>query len=170
MTPRRPQAFGSSSDAVSTLRMGRRCWSIRRTEPPTVGFAGFCRSVRGGLVRELAGSAGTMWPRGGEGQIVVFVPRWIDDGLAGRLRRLKSDFGDRAYLALTRRFRPNDALRLYRLEETARAARVPTVATNDVLYHGPERRMLQDVVTCIREAKRAERIRLGQALQSGNRH
>ena len=67
------------------------------------------------------------------------MPGRIDDGLGGRLRRLKSDFGDRAYLALTRRFRPNDALRLYRLEETARAARVPTVATNDVLYHAPER-------------------------------
>jgi error-prone DNA polymerase len=33
----------------------------------------------------------------------------------------------------------------------AAAARVPTVATGDVLYHAPERRMLQDVVTCIRE-------------------
>src|SRR5215212_9686375 len=67
--PRRPQAFGSPSDAVSTLRMGRRCWSIRRTEPPTVGFAGFCRSVRGGLVRELAGSAWTIWPRGAKGRL-----------------------------------------------------------------------------------------------------
>ena len=28
---------------------------------------------------------------------------------------------------------------------------MPTVATDDVLYHAPERRMLQDVVTCIRE-------------------
>src|SRR5690606_18885708 len=28
--------------------------------------------------------------------------------------------------------------------------RVPTVVTNDVLYHEPGRRMLQDVVTCIR--------------------
>ena len=27
---------------------------------------------------------------------------------------------------------------------------MPTVATNDVLYHAPERRILQDVVTCIR--------------------
>src|SRR3546814_7406435 len=26
-----------------------------------------------------------------------------------------------------------------------------TVATGDVLYHAPDRRMLQDVVTCIRE-------------------
>ena len=27
----------------------------------------------------------------------------------------------------------------------------PTVATNDVLYHAPGRRILQDVLTCIRE-------------------
>ena len=28
---------------------------------------------------------------------------------------------------------------------------VPLIAVNDVLYHAPERRALQDVVTCIRE-------------------
>ena len=28
--------------------------------------------------------------------------------------------------------------------------RVPTVATNDVLFHEPGRRILQDVLTCIR--------------------
>ncbi len=32
-----------------------------------------------------------------------------------------------------------------------REASVPLLASNDVLYHIPERRMLQDVVTCIRE-------------------
>src|SRR3954470_18264990 len=67
--PRRPPAFGSSSDAVSILRTGRRCWSIPQIAPPTAGFAGFCRSVRGGLVRELAGSAGTMWPRGAKDRL-----------------------------------------------------------------------------------------------------
>ena len=30
-------------------------------------------------------------------------------------------------------------------------AAVPLIAVNDVLYHEPERRPLQDVVTCIRE-------------------
>ena len=30
-------------------------------------------------------------------------------------------------------------------------ALVPLIAVNDVLYHAPERRALQDVVTCIRE-------------------
>ena len=33
----------------------------------------------------------------------------------------------------------------------ARVAGVPTVATSDVLYHAPGRRILQDVLTCIRE-------------------
>ena len=37
------------------------------------------------------------------------------------------------------------------LRRSPRAARVPLVAINDVLYHAPERRPLQDVVTCIRE-------------------
>ncbi len=68
-----------------------------------------------------------------------------------RLHRLRDIFGDRAYLALTPRHRPNDAVRLQRLQDLARAARVATVATNDVLYHAPGRRILQDVLTCIRE-------------------
>src|SRR3546814_2146766 len=54
-------------------------------------------------------------------------------------------------MALTIRRRPRDAVRLRDLAALAAKARVPTVATNDVLYHAPERRMLQDVVTCIRE-------------------
>ena len=36
------------------------------------------------------------------------------------------------------------------IANAAAQARVPTVVTNDVLYHCPSRRMLQDVVTCIR--------------------
>jgi error-prone DNA polymerase len=36
------------------------------------------------------------------------------------------------------------------ISNIAAQARVPTVVTNDVLFHIPERRILQDVVTCIR--------------------
>ncbi|WP_048861106.1 error-prone DNA polymerase, partial [Acidisphaera rubrifaciens] len=38
----------------------------------------------------------------------------------------------------------------------ARAARVATVVTNDVLYHAPQRRVLQDVLTCIRTGRRID--------------
>ncbi len=87
----------------------------------------------------------------GEGVLVVLAPDGADEDLARRLARSRADFGDRAHLALTLRRRPGDAVRLRALEDMARAARVAAVATGDVLYHSPERRILQDVVTCIRE-------------------
>jgi error-prone DNA polymerase len=86
----------------------------------------------------------------GEGLILVLVPDEADAVCAMRLRRLAEGFGDRAYLALTLRRRPNDQLRLFELSNLAAQARVATVVTNDVLFHAPGRRILQDVVTCIR--------------------
>jgi error-prone DNA polymerase len=85
-----------------------------------------------------------------EGQIALLVPDQPDEACVHRVRRLNAAFGDRAYLALTLRRRPNDQLRLHELSNLATAARVPTVVTNDVLFHEPGRRMLQDVVTCVR--------------------
>ena len=64
---------------------------------------------------------------------------------------MRGVFGDRCHLALTLRLRPGDHVRLRLLFDAAQAARVPTVVTGDVLYHDPQRRILQDVVTCIRE-------------------
>ena len=57
----------------------------------------------------------------------------------------------RTYLAATFHRRPGDAVRIQHLADLAAAHRVPLLATNDVLYHHPDRRILQDVVTCIRE-------------------
>ena len=48
-------------------------------------------------------------------------------------------------------YRGNDRARLARRAEIARQANVPLIAVNDVLYHHPDRRELQDVLTCIRE-------------------
>src|SRR5215468_8824794 len=85
-----------------------------------------------------------------EGLIAVLVPDEADETCALHLRRLQESFGDRAYMALTLRRRPNDALRLHELSNLAAQVCVPTVVTNDVLFHAPARRILQDVVTCIR--------------------
>ncbi|WP_429819920.1 error-prone DNA polymerase [Ensifer sp. B1-9] len=86
----------------------------------------------------------------GEGLIAALIPGEADDRLALQLRRLREAFGDRSYLALTLRRRPNDQLRLHQLSNLAVWIGVSTVVTNDVLFHVPERRILQDVVTCIR--------------------
>ena len=86
----------------------------------------------------------------GEGLIAILVPDQADDLCAVNLRRVAEAFGDRAFMALTLRRRPNDAMRLHELSNMAARAGVPTVITNDVLFHVPARRILQDVVTCIR--------------------
>ncbi len=85
-----------------------------------------------------------------EGLLAVLVPDLADEDCAFRLRRLREGFGDRAHLALSLRRRPNDQLRLHELSNLATRMRVPTVVTNDVLFHEPARRILQDIVTCIR--------------------
>ncbi len=94
----------------------------------------------------------------GEGQVFIALADaakgdFPDDGLRNFLARLKGDFRRQTYLALTRRFRPNETQRLEQLADLARELRVPTVVTNDVLYHEDKRRILQDVVTCIRLGK-----------------
>jgi len=87
----------------------------------------------------------------GEGLLVILLPDAPDEDLAGELHRMRAGFPDRCHLQLGLRWRPGDAVRLRRLADLAQAARVPTVVTGDVLYHARERRILQDVVTCIRE-------------------
>lgn len=85
-----------------------------------------------------------------EGMVAVLIPESADETCALRLRRLREVFGDRAYMALTLRRRPNDQMRLWELSNLAAAARVPTVVTNDILFHEPSRQVMQDIVTAIR--------------------
>lgn len=86
-----------------------------------------------------------------EGQLVLVVaPDRLDQTFEGDLRRIRGELPD-VWLAATRRYGARDLHRLSRLDALAQASAIPLVATNDVLYHGPERRPLQDVLTCIRE-------------------
>jgi len=73
-----------------------------------------------------------------------------DAGFAAELERWRLDLGRSLYLAASHRYRGDDAKRLAWLKEIAARARVPLLATNDVLYHSPARRPLADVMTCIR--------------------
>jgi error-prone DNA polymerase len=114
-------------------------------------YARLCRLLSLGKGRAGKGGCELSWDdlvAHAEGLLAILLP---DRRLVETLARLARDFGDRAYLALTLRRRPGDAVRLRRLADAARAAGVATVATGDVLYHVPQRRILQDVVTCIRE-------------------
>jgi len=85
-----------------------------------------------------------------EGLIGVLMPDLPDETCALQLRKMAELFGDRAYVSLCLRRRPNDQLRLHELSNLAVRFKVKPVVTNDVLFHEPSRRQLQDVVTCVR--------------------
>ena len=88
-----------------------------------------------------------------EGQLTVLaLPHRFEAGSAREiLRRLKNAGADGVWLAASLLYRGDDKRRLARLHGLALAAKVPLLATNEVLYHHPARRRLQDVLTCIRE-------------------
>ncbi len=86
------------------------------------------------------------------GQLVLVAPpEHLDEAFERHLRRIAGELSGSAWLAAARRYGPRDLKRLSQLSTMAEAYGAPMVATNDVLYHGPERRALQDVLTCIRE-------------------
>ncbi|WP_319797068.1 error-prone DNA polymerase [Nitrobacter sp.] len=88
-----------------------------------------------------------------EGQcLVLALPHRFETTAALKaLERLRQSSADGVWLAASLLYRGDDRRRLLRLQRIATTARVPLLATNEVLYHHPARRPLQDVLTCIRE-------------------
>lgn len=85
------------------------------------------------------------------GVIAILLPHEADTENLSSLADLKAIYGRRAYMALFQHRRPDDAVRIDALARQAGGAGVRAVVTGDVLYHAPEARLLQDVVTAVRE-------------------
>ena len=87
-----------------------------------------------------------------EGLVGALVPGLADTGDPLSLQWMADVFGsDRGHVCLTQHRRPGEAMRLHGLAGSARRFGLTPLATGDVLYHDPDKRMLQDVVTAIRE-------------------
>ena len=86
-----------------------------------------------------------------DGLVAALLPDEADAVTGTALAQLADIFGRRAHLALTHRRRPGEAKRLHALAALAGRHGVRALATGDVLYDGPDKRMLHDVVTAIRE-------------------
>jgi error-prone DNA polymerase len=101
-----------------------------------------------------------------EGQLLVLaLPHRFDAAVAADiLERLKHSGADGVWLAASLLYRGDDRRRLAQLHRLAQLAKVPLLATNEVLYHHPARRPLQDVLTCIREKTTIEAV--GTRLQA----
>ncbi|PWG03151.1 error-prone DNA polymerase [Sphingosinicella humi] len=85
-----------------------------------------------------------------QGLVAALIPEEADAVAETALAQTADIFGDRAYLALTHRRRPGEAARFHALDLLVRRYGLRGLATGDVLYDSPDKRMLQDVVTAIR--------------------
>ncbi|WP_249327932.1 error-prone DNA polymerase [Devosia litorisediminis] len=87
-----------------------------------------------------------------QGQLFILVPDEADWGLTEQtLATLNQQAPGRVWVAAATRFDGTDRARLNRIDQLARRHNAPMLASNDVRYHQPNRRMVQDVVTCIRQ-------------------
>jgi len=86
-----------------------------------------------------------------EGIAFIAWPTDDPDDFERQLPRLRDAMPSLRHVAASWLYRGNDNARIERLDRIARAHGCTILATNDVHYHAPERRPLQDVVTCIRE-------------------
>ncbi len=140
------------------------------------GYGNLCRLLTDGHLRS---SKGTCMPgldevcRRNPGLIALWIGRGgpeapEESGPEPVLERLKTVFGDRLYILLARHRRAEEILREIRLRELADRFGLPTVAAVEVLYHTPERRRLQDVLTCIREGVTLSTA--GRRIRPNDRH
>lgn len=87
-----------------------------------------------------------------EGQTFLVIPSTnLDDNFENKLTKIKEVLGQNIYLAASYRHGGKNREKLGRLSDMGARHGVPLIATNDVLYHVPNRRPLQDILTCIRE-------------------
>jgi error-prone DNA polymerase len=118
-------------------------------------YGRLCRLLSRGKLRAKKGDCelhGADLADHAEGLLFVLMPpKRIREEVGATLHRLRALAPDRVWLGATPCYGSDDQRRRARLSELSRVHGVPLLATNDVLYHAPHRRPLQDVLTCIRE-------------------
>ena len=117
-------------------------------KPPTANDSTDGKAIPKGECRLTFGQAAAL----GQGLVaLVPAPAVIDPSFEVRLKAWARAWPDRLCLIAAPLHRGDDRARLNRLAAIATRCGAPLVASNAVLYHEPSRRMLQDVLTCVRE-------------------
>ncbi|GJE38013.1 error-prone DNA polymerase [Methylobacterium persicinum] len=122
------------------------------------GWGRLCRLLTAGNRRSRKGECRFSFTEmldAAEGQVFVAMPsgRRPEPPAAflARLEALAAAAPGRVWLGASHRRRGDERLRLCLLDGIGRRFGTPMVAVADALYHHPDRRQLQDVLTCIRE-------------------
>lgn len=75
----------------------------------------------------------------------------FDEGFKDALAEYGKQLTSSLYIAASRYYLGNDDKRIHRIARLSEKLHIPMVVTNDVHYHHPLKRELQDVLTCVRE-------------------
>jgi len=133
------------------------------------GYANLCRLITKGRLRNEKGrcrvsyrevcehAPGLLALWGGDRSLIASRSS-SHEAFDAVARQLHEAFGDALYAMLARHKRESEPLLEALLRERAQAHNLPLVASNEVLYHMPGRRRLQDVLTCIKHG-----VSLGEA-------
>ena len=84
-------------------------------------------------------------------QFILPFPQVLTESAKKHIESCAELFHGNIHLALTHYHRGDDKRWIRTVAAFGRSLSIPLVVTNDVLYHEPDRKLLQDVVTCIRE-------------------
>jgi error-prone DNA polymerase len=107
---------------------------------------GECHLYKEDIYNYAKGSKFIVIPPGTLNEVFDF-----EDSFKKVLQEYRDAFGEHLYIAASRSYGGNDAKVIHQIAKLAKQLHMPMVATNDVHYHHPTRRELQDVMTCIRE-------------------
>lgn len=156
------QAHVRAKELGVTLIIGSEI-TLRDNTPITLlasnlrGYQNLCGLISKGRLRSKKGECVVDWTEvchhaedvialwGGHGSALVAEPEPIF--VASQLREA---FGDRLYAMLARHRDAKEVTLERRLHQRAARWHIPVVAAIETLYHLPERKPLQDVLTCIR--------------------
>ena len=128
--------------------------------PDRAAYGRLCRLLTAGNLRASKGECHLdladllEWGKGLE--MAVLPGRRIAASVRTTLATLAEAFPGHVRLGATCLYRGDDRRRLAELVAIAGRQKVPVIALGDVLYHAPERRPLQDVLSSIREHKTLE--------------
>ncbi|MEM7068443.1 MAG: error-prone DNA polymerase [Pseudomonadota bacterium] len=90
----------------------------------------------------------------GEGLLLALHPGDMKpEQLERHILDLKPAFNGRLHLGLVRNYGSSDQRIVAALSALSGKTGIPLIALGDILYHTPQRRPLQDVITCIREGE-----------------
>ena len=149
-----PRAHKAALDAGIRLVSGASV-TIEGLPPVTVwvasmaGWSHLCRALTEGRSRCEKGSSelplASLCSRA-SGMWAAIGPEWT----VSQAAPLREAFGDRLSVLLSRRFAHDDDARILRSEALSTGLSAPLLATNEPLFHVPERRPIADILACVR--------------------